>query len=413
MINTETELPEGWVWQRLDDLLVSLETGTRPIGGAVGILDGVPSLSAEHMTINGTFNFTNLRYVPHEFYSQMNRGHIQQDDILIVKDGATTGKTCFIDESFPFSEAVINEHVFICRANPEKVCSKYLFFWLWGENAQTAIQSTFQGAAIGGINQKFVEKVFVPLPSLPEQKRIAAMLTEQLAAVEKARKASEARLETARALPTAYLREVFEGEDAKKWSWTNLENIARLLPSKSIATDGDTEVIAITTGCLTENGFDINGVKAAKMWQRDADVCRVQVGEILIARSNTPDLVGRVSVFQGVPHDVVASDLTIRISSYEHIRSDFLGYFMSYLFVTGYWRDNSGGASGTMKKITRTQVLTKKIPLPSHDAQTRLTEYLDSKMDNVKKMTEIITSEKDYISLLSASLLRQAFSGAL
>ena len=111
------ELPEGWRWLSLGDLLISLESGSRPKGGAVGITTGVPSLSAEHITQYGTFDFSSLRFVPREFYEQMTRGHIKRSDILIVKDGATTGKTAFVDDTFPFDEAVGNEHVFLCRPN--------------------------------------------------------------------------------------------------------------------------------------------------------------------------------------------------------------------------------------------------------------------------------------------------------
>jgi type I restriction enzyme, S subunit len=52
----------------------------------------------------------------------------------------------------------------------------------------------------------------IPLPPLAEQKRIAAILNEQMAAVERARKAAEEELETINRLPAALLRRAFEGE---------------------------------------------------------------------------------------------------------------------------------------------------------------------------------------------------------
>lgn len=177
-------LPTEWKVVTLGETLDCLETGTRPKGGTVGINDGVPSISAEHMSRNGNFDFSNMKYVPHEFYNQMNRGHIRKYDILVVKDGATTGKTCFVDDNFPYKNAAINEHVFICRVKDSMVDSRFLFFWLWGEQAQADIRSAFQGVAIGGINQTFVKRVLVPLPPLAEQKRIAKTLSTIQGAVE-------------------------------------------------------------------------------------------------------------------------------------------------------------------------------------------------------------------------------------
>ena len=51
----------------------------------------------------------------------------------------------------------------------------------------------------------------IPLPPLSEQRRIAALLTEQLAAVEQARKAAEAQLAAINDLPAALLRQAFTG----------------------------------------------------------------------------------------------------------------------------------------------------------------------------------------------------------
>ena len=124
------QLPPKWRWTTIAEVLSALETGTRPKGGVHLIAEGVPSISAEHIRSDGSFYFDNLRFIPREFYSQMKRGHIKRHDIMIVKDGATTGKVAFVDDTFPFKEAVINEHVFICRPNPDLINPYFLFLWL-------------------------------------------------------------------------------------------------------------------------------------------------------------------------------------------------------------------------------------------------------------------------------------------
>ena len=50
----------------------------------------------------------------------------------------------------------------------------------------------------------------------------------------------------------------------------------------------------------------------------------VSPNEVLIARSNTTELVGRVAMFTGEPSGTVASDLTIRIWAGEEIEPQFL-----------------------------------------------------------------------------------------
>ena len=69
----------------------------------------------------------------------------------------------------------------------------------------------------GAVGQQRVPKEFlmalpIPLPPLAEQKRIVAVLNEQLAAVERARKAAEAQLAEILAISPALLRRAFSGE---------------------------------------------------------------------------------------------------------------------------------------------------------------------------------------------------------
>ena len=407
-------LPDGWRWVRLGDVLSALESGSRPKGGAVGVESGVRSISAEHMTTHGTFDFSIKRFVPQEFYDEMTRGRIQPGDVLIVKDGATTGKTCFVDETFPFREAVVNEHVFICRASQDQVRSIFLFYWLWGPQGQYEIRSFFQGAAIGGISQGFVHHVSIPLPPLDEQRRIAGVLREQMAAVEKARAAAQARLEAVKTLPAAFLRQVFPhpGQALPNgWRWVRLGDKATLLPSRSIVSDGDAQVQAITTACLSESGFNPDGVKPARMRGRDVQECLVTTGEVLIARSNTPELVGRACMFDGIPEKAVATDLTIRVQANADLSPYFLSRYLSFLFVLGYWRDQAGGASGSMKKITRTQVMDIAVPVPCPAEQRRIARDLREQMAAVEKARAAAEEEQNTINALPAALLRRAFKG--
>ena len=101
------------------------------------------------------------------------------------------------------------------------------------------------GSTVKGIRTGELAGLNVPLPPLEEQKRIAAILNEQMAAVEKAKKAAEERLAAAKALPAAYLREVFEGEEFKGCSTKHLSTLCL-------------EDRAITYGVI-QTGEDISG----------------------------------------------------------------------------------------------------------------------------------------------------------
>jgi type I restriction enzyme S subunit len=158
----------------LTELVRDLESGGRPKGGAHDSDFEVLSIGGEHLDGDGRFNFENKKFVSRAFYNSMHHGWLQRDDILVVKDGATTGKVAFLDESVPLP-AAINEHVFRLSLN-EKALAKYVFFYLVSPVGKAAILRDFRGATVGGISREFTECVLVPLPPLAEQKRITAIL---------------------------------------------------------------------------------------------------------------------------------------------------------------------------------------------------------------------------------------------
>lgn len=160
----------------LSKLIAKLESGSRPKGGVKSSVTGIPSLGAEHLNSRGSFNFTKVKYVPEEFFKQQKNGIIEFEDILVVKDGATTGKVSFVDDAFPYKKASINEHVFKLSINKDLAVPKYVFWHLFSSIGKQQILEDFRGATVGGISRGFVDMVKVPLPSLEEQKRIVREL---------------------------------------------------------------------------------------------------------------------------------------------------------------------------------------------------------------------------------------------
>ncbi|WP_228028940.1 restriction endonuclease subunit S [Leptospira borgpetersenii] len=163
---------------KLAELVISLESGGRPKGGAIEEIDGaIPSIGAEHLNNDGGFNLKNIKYIPKKYFKELSTGIIKTEDILIVKDGATTGKTSFVSSGFPFTEAAVNEHVFILKLDKQLANPQFVFQFLRSKVGRKQILNDFRGATVGGISKRFVEIVQVPLPPLSEQIQIAEILT--------------------------------------------------------------------------------------------------------------------------------------------------------------------------------------------------------------------------------------------
>ena len=101
---------------------------------------------------------------------------IEKGDILIAMSGATTGKIGVVPNDID-CEIYQNQRVGNFKIlNPKKLDKKYLRFILLSPSYQRNIQTTMAGAAQPNISSSQLESFEIPLPPLPEQKRIAEVL---------------------------------------------------------------------------------------------------------------------------------------------------------------------------------------------------------------------------------------------
>ncbi len=166
-----------WRTYPLSTFVKTLENGSRPRGGVSKYTSGKPSISAEQIRENGMFVWDRVKFVPKQFYESAKRGIIQTNDILIVKDGATTGKCAYVDETFPYSKAMVNEHTYILRTD-KRLLPKYAYYYLRSEECSDYFKNARLRCFIGGLSSGFIDDILIPVPPLTEQRRIVARIEE-------------------------------------------------------------------------------------------------------------------------------------------------------------------------------------------------------------------------------------------
>ncbi|MEM3385397.1 MAG: restriction endonuclease subunit S [Nitrososphaeria archaeon] len=200
---------EEWEWLKLNRLVL-IESGKRPKGGATET--GVPSLGGEQLTPDGEVNWEKLRYIPEDFFDTMKKGKVKLGDVLVVKDGATTGKVAYV-KSLPFKKVAVNEHVFILRSlDNYRLLNEYLFYILFSEIGQGQIQNLFHGAAQGGITQSNVKEILIPLSPLEKQKEIVSHLNKIRQIINSLTKLQQKTEEDIEKLVPVILEKAFRGE---------------------------------------------------------------------------------------------------------------------------------------------------------------------------------------------------------
>lgn len=158
-------LPKGWSIKHIGDIYGKLESGTRPKGGIDKELkEGIASVGAENVIGLGKYNYQSEKLITEAFFENMNRGRIENKDILIYKDGAYIGKTTLFQDDFPHQKCCVNEHVFLLRSKDE-LYQNYLFFTLYQKLYFDKMQQLNANAAQPGINQESLKSLRILWPS--------------------------------------------------------------------------------------------------------------------------------------------------------------------------------------------------------------------------------------------------------
>ena len=155
-------LPKGWKRVKMGWVLVSLESGSRPRGGALES-NGVPSIGAENVISLGQYDYSKEKYVPENYFARMRRGVINSRDVALYKDGAQIGRSSMFGDDFPHSQCAINEHVFILRAQ-EDVGQSYLYFWLSQPETRQSVVNLNANTAQPGVSQDKLKTLWFLLP---------------------------------------------------------------------------------------------------------------------------------------------------------------------------------------------------------------------------------------------------------
>jgi len=413
--NTNSPLPEGWRWVRLGECKIN---PPRPRGfsrASDAQTTFVPMAAVDEKT--GTI--ARPEVVP---YSKVSQGYtyFEENDVLFAKI-----TPCMQNGKHVIAKNLIDGLGFgttefhVIRPNNE-VLPDWIHFFIRQPYFLQEATAYFTGA-VGQqrVPDEFLSNYTIPLPPIEEQRHLVAKIQELMQEVESARTASEKQLEAAKALPSSYLHEVFESEEAKKWGRRRLGEVC----------DGDSGV----WGDVPDSSKDCypilrsNNIQDGAMVLGDVAIRKViepsiveakslKTGDILVTTSSgSKDLLGKSALFFQ-PSDgktYLFSNFTMRVSAKNGIIDSIFLYF--YLQspeakeTLKLLQDTTTG----LRNMDKKEFLNQMIPIPPISTQRRIASYLKEKMAYVEKLRKSIEKQLEAINALPQAILRKAFRGEL
>ncbi len=390
------KLPDGWRWVRLGNFMPK----------SVSSLDPV-------MTPNEIYNLYSIpafdRGAPEVVCGSMvgsTKQVVLSGDVLLSKIVPHIRRAWAVRDNTNKKMIASTEWI-IFRTNDAD--SDYLKYVLTDNNFHREFMNTTSG--VGGsllrARPALVAQIEIPLPSLLEQRRIAAALREQMAAVDKARAAAQARLATIKDLPAAFLRQVFAppGQSLPEgWRWVRLGDVASIIPGQHIM-EADYNYNHIGVGYLTGPADFGESTALITKWTEKPKTFAVP-GDILVTVKGAG--VGKTNL---APTEKVA--IGRQLMAVRATPDFFMGDFL-YLFIMTQLAILSGRTLGaTVPGLGRADLESLQLPLSPLLEQQRIVGILKEQMAAVKKIRAAAEVELEMVNTLPAALLRRAFAGEI
>lgn len=387
------EVPENWVWTKLGNI-IKVSSGK--------------SLTSAKMISEGTIPV----YGGNGVTGYHNDFNVEAPIIVIGRVGFYCGSVHFIKEN-----AWVTDNALIVFFSKDKIDINFLYWLLSTINLRKNDSSTAQPVISGSK----IYKLEFPLPPLPEQQRIVEVIESLFVKLDAAKELVQNALDSFKNRKAAILHKAFGGELTAKWREENgvsfneweekeLDELCTSFQygtSKKSETSGDVAVLRMGN---MQGGEFIWDKLVYTSDEEDIKKYLLKSGDVLFNRTNSPELVGKTSIYRGELPAIFAGYL-IRINYKACLIGEYLNYVLNSPKARCYCNEvKSDGVN--QSNINAKKLAQFKIPFCSLKEQQEIVRILDNLLGNEQRAKELCdVIEK--IDLMKKAILAKAFRGEL
>ncbi|MBI3148983.1 MAG: restriction endonuclease subunit S [Betaproteobacteria bacterium] len=366
---------------------------------------GVPYVTAKHIKEDGCDFFSDPWFVSEDDHRAIfSRCDPRPGDVLYIKDGATTGIAAVNRYAFEFS---MLSSVALLRPRAAVLTPEFLCHWLNAPLVKRRILDGMVGVAIRRLTLEKIKAIRVPLPPIPEQRRIAEIL-DKADALRAKRRAALAQLDT---LTQSIFLDMFGDPATNPKGWP-VRTTGDLLESASYGTSEKSEATGefpvLRMNNISRTGdTDLSDLKYMNLDEGERDRYLVRTGDVLFNRTNSPELVGKTAIFREARPMAYAGYL-IRLRVNRENDPEYLACFLNTAYSKRVLRGMCKSIVG-MANINATEVQAIRIPQPP----VRVQNEFACRVAGVEKLKSMHRNSLAEFDSLFASLQHRAFRGLL
>jgi len=344
-----------------------------------GLDSGIPYIATKDISYDSIIDYENGISIPERDLKNFRIAH--KNSIFICAEGGSAGRklafntkdVCFVNklfalESFDFMDP------------------KFIFYFYQTDDFQKQFKSKMTGL-IGGVSMGKFKKINIPVPSLPEQKRIVDILDKAFEKITKAKENAEQNLNNAKETFESYLQSIFENK-GEGWEEKQLGDFLKLEYGKPLD----------KSKRKPDGKYPVYGANGEK---EKSDEFYYDKYSLIVGRK------GSAGEINFTEKKFWPLDVTYFVTFNEkEYNLNFIYYILSKLNLPSL-------AKGVKPGINRNEVYSIMVLIPNLKEQEKVVKKLNKLSQKTKKLEQIYNQKLQNLEELKQSVLQKAFNGEL
>ena len=396
-------MKNGWATKTLGEVLQKTET-VNPLQDPEAEFDYIDVSSVS----NRTFQIEETQRLKGKDAPSRARRLVKANDVLFATVRPTLQRIAIVPDQL--DNQVCSTGYFVLRPKVE-VDYRFVFYSLFTENFMGQMESLQTGASYPAVTDGQVRAQVIPIPPLPEQRRIVGILDEAFAGIATAKANAEKNLQNARALFESHLQAVFT-QRGEGWVDTTIGQHIRFIDYRGktpVKTQSGLRLITaknVKMGYVQDTPMEFIAPESYEAWMTRGIPT---MGDVLFT---TEAPLANVAQLETEEKVAFAQRVIIMQPDKTKLDSTFLKYLLLSSPVQKRIRDEGTGA--TVQGIKASLLKLIEISFPAQlSVQHRLVAKLDAIAEETQRLESLYQRKLAALDELKKSLLHRAFSGEL
>ena len=348
---------------------------------------------------------------------------IVKNDTLIALSGATTGKSCYIQQEL--NNAYINQR--IAKFN---YINSFLYFCISNQKFKKDILLGADGSAQENISNTKIENMYIPFPLLTEQQKIALFLDTKTQQLDKAIKQKEQLIKLLKERKQIVINEAVTkgldktvtmkdsgvewlGEIPKHWEVKKIKYLGKFING-----------YAFNSNEFVEEGIrvmKISNIQTMKTdWTDSSYISEKYYDKLKQFRVNENDLVfalTRPIISTGIKATIIKDTEKILLNQRNTMLKPNSIVYIKWLYFIILNNDfiqifdNLIDKTGQQPNISTKDIENIEIPLPHKDEQKQIVEYIENQTSKIDNAIDLQQKQIDKLKEYKTSLIDSIVTG--